>query len=175
MPLLGQILGFVSVIVAVILSVIGAVYKLTRSIERAQHNIDSRLERIELRIAAVESQNHAFLEVFPKVITGLVQGHVLSADAGISLVREALGRAPIADLLKDIKPTINPLSQADLDQLRSYVQRLQTGSVLTPPEARDFYRISEIITQEYPANQNSWLLFMIGGLLLGLMISDLKK
>ena len=82
---------------------------------------------------------------------------------------------PIEQHLRDIKPTVNPLSQGDVDQLRSYVERLKYGNTLSPLEARDFYRISDIVTREYPSNEGSWLLFLIGGIVLGAMISDIKK
>jgi hypothetical protein len=71
-----------------------------------------------------------------------------------------------------LKPTINPLSQADLDGLKSYVFRLKQGQVLTREEAQDFYRLSDIITREYPNTPGSWLLFLIGGILIGAPISN---
>lgn len=64
----GQIAGFLSVLLAIA----GAVYRLGRAIERAQHQIDARLERLELRIATLEGQNRAFLQAFPKAITALI-------------------------------------------------------------------------------------------------------
>ena len=171
MPPWGQVLGFVSVIIAIV----GAVFRITRAVERAQHQLDSRLERIELGVAVVESQNRAYLQVFPKVISGLVQAHVITVETGIEFVSQSLGGAPIADLLREIKPTGNPLSQGDLDRLRAYLERLQNGQPLTLPEAQDYYRITNIITQEYPANDKSWLLFLIGGFILGAMFSDIRK
>ena len=87
-----------------------------------------------------------------------------------------LGQVSLAEIFKDIKPTITPLSQADVDTLRNYVMRLQAEQPLNPLEARDFYRISNIITHEYPTNQKSWLLWVIGGFLLGAILStDNKK
>jgi len=167
MPPWGQVLGFVSVIIAIV----GAVFKITRAVER----LDNRLERIELRLAVVESQIRAFLQVFPKVISALVQAHVITVETGMEFVSQALGSAPITDLLREIKPTGNPLSQGDLDRLRTYLERLQKGQLLTLPEAQDYYQITTVITQEYPANDKSWLLFLIGGFILGAMFSDIRK
>lgn len=90
----------------------------------------------------------------------------------MSFVTEALGTTPLAEIFKDIKPTVNPLSQADVETLRAYVARLQAGGALNVLEARDFYRVTDIITHEYPANEYSWLLFLVGGFLLGALLSD---
>lgn len=68
-----QIVGFVSVILTIIVTIVGAVYKLTRAIDHAQRQLDGRLERLEMRIGVVEGQNRVFLQVFPKVITSLVR------------------------------------------------------------------------------------------------------
>jgi hypothetical protein len=163
MPVWGQLAGFLSVIIAII----AAVYKITRSIDR----IDHRIQRLELRIASLEGQHRAFLKTWPKIISALVEGRVLSSNTGIVLVEEALSTPPMADLFKDINPTFNPLSQADIDTIRGYVERLKAGQPLTATEAQDFYRIADIITHEYPANENSWLLFLIAGFVLGLMLS----
>jgi chaperonin cofactor prefoldin len=67
---------------AVIVTIVGAVVKLTRSIDQAQRQIDSRLERLEIRIASVEGQNRAFLQVFPKVMTSLIRQSVLPLETG---------------------------------------------------------------------------------------------
>jgi hypothetical protein len=171
MPLLGQIAGFFSVIMAIIV----AVYKLTRTIERAQNQINSRLERLEMRIAVVENQNHAFLQVFPKVIMNLVREHVLTSETGFTFVMDILGPVSLVELFKDIKPTINPLSQSDLDTMRGYVERLRAGQWLSAFEAQDYYRISNIIATEYPANQNSWILFVLGGFILGAIVASSGK
>jgi hypothetical protein len=69
------------------------------------------------------------------------------------------------------EPSGNPLSQTDIDHLRGYVSRLKQGSGLTADEARDFYRISDIVTREYPAHEGSWLLFVVAGMVLGLALA----
>ena len=81
----------------------------------------------------------------------------------------------IADIISKIEPTVNPLSQQDLNRLQSYVERLRQGGVLVPDEAREFYRLSDIITHEYPTNEGAWLLFLIGGILLGMAIADSRS
>ena len=159
--------GFVSIIVAVV----GCAVWITRRLERLEH----RLENIELRIATVEGQNRALLKALPQVIASLITKHIMTIEQGTHLISEALEAVPIEQLLRDIKPTVNPLSQGDVDQLRSYVQRLKYGNPLSPLETRDFYRISDIVTREYPSNEGSWLLFLVGGILLGAMISDVNK
>lgn len=168
---MAQYIGFVSVI----LTIIAAVFKLTRAIDHAERRIDSRLERLEMRVAVLENQNRVFLQVFPKSITSLVREHVLTVETGMSFVTETLGTTPLSELFKDIKPTDNPLSQADLDTVRGYVERLRAGQPLNVLEARDFNRITDIITREYPANQNSWLLYVVGGLLLGALLAEANK
>jgi hypothetical protein len=54
------------------------------------------------------------------------------------------------------------------------VERLKRGEMLSPDEARDFYRLTDIVTREYPGNEGTGLLFLIGGILLGAMLSDAK-
>jgi len=90
------------------------------------------------------------------------------------MISTALDSPPIAEFLRTLRPTENPLSQADVDRLRNYVDRLKFGQMLTPDEARDFYRLTDTVTREYPGNEGTWLLFLIGGILLGAMLSTSK-
>ena len=171
----GQIIGFVATILTILVSVMTAVYRITNTINRTAHGPDSRLERLEMRIAAVEGQNRAFLQVFPKVIITLVGQGTLSTETGFAFVTEVLSPIPLAELFKDIRPTVNPLSQYDLDTLRAYTERLKVGGLLDSVEAQNFYRITDIITHEYPTNQNGWLLFLLGGVVLGAILADTNK
>jgi hypothetical protein len=142
---------------------------------RTLWRLETQLQHIDLRLRTVEFQNRAFLKAFPPIISSLITSHAMTTDQGTALIATALDTAPIPDFLRDIKPTVNPLSQTDVDRLRSYVARLRLGQALTVPEAQDFYRISDIITKEYPNNEGSWLLFLIGGILLGAMIAAANK
>ena len=142
---------------------------------RTLWRLETRLANIEVRLCTVEFQNRALLKAFPPVISSLISSKAMTTEQGTQLIATALDLAPIPDFLRDIKPTVNPLSQSDLDQFRSYVARLKIGHPLNPVEARDFYRISDIITREYPNNEASWLLFLIGGIVLGAIIADAKK
>jgi hypothetical protein len=100
-------------------------------------------------------------------------GHLMSPEQGAKLIATALDTAPIDEFPPQIKPTMNPLSQADLDRLRSYAGRLTAGQPLNAPETRDFYQLTDTITREYPGNERSWLLFLVGGILTrALMASD---
>ena len=99
----------------------------------------------------------------------------MTAEQGTQLIATALEVAPIAEILTKIQPTLNPLSQADVDRLRNYVERLKQGAQLTVQETHDFYRLSDIITREYPSNEGSWLLFLVAGILLGALITGSKK
>jgi hypothetical protein len=123
----------------------------------------------------VEAQNKALLKTFPRVIAGLMNYKIMTVQEGTSLIADSLESAPMADLLRDIKPTVNPLSQLDVDRLRQYVEWVKQNRQLTPDQARDFYRIADIVTHEYPSNEAAWLLFLIGGILLGLILADAKK
>jgi hypothetical protein len=58
MPLWGQIAGFLSVIA----TVVGAAIKIVHAI----HRVESRLQTIELRMAALEFQNRFLLKAFPQ-------------------------------------------------------------------------------------------------------------
>lgn len=100
---------------------------------------------------------------------------MMSAEQGTKLIATALDTAPIDEFLRQIKPTVNPLSQADLDRLRNYVSRLRTSQSLNVPETRDFYRLTDIITREYPGNESSWLLFLVGGILIGALMASEGK
>jgi hypothetical protein len=48
-----------------------------------------------------------------------MRASIMTADQGTNLISTALGTHSISDLLGKLKPTINPLSQADLDRLNS--------------------------------------------------------
>jgi hypothetical protein len=96
---------------------------------------------------------------------------IMPSDRGIQLIADALEAPPIAEILRTIRPISNPFSQEDLDRLNTYVERLKHGAWLSPQEAQEFYRLSDVITHEYPAKEGSWLLFLIGGILLGMMIN----
>ena len=99
----------------------------------------------------------------------------MTPQQGTELISTALEVAPISEILSQIKPTLNPLSQADVDRLRDYVERLKQGMPLTVPETHDFYRLSDIITREYPTSEGSWLLFLVAGILLGALAAGSKK
>jgi hypothetical protein len=141
---------------------------------RTLWRLETRLTHIEVRLCTVEFQNRAILKAFPPIVSSLITSQAMTTEQGTQLIATALDIAPIPDFLRDIKPTVNPLSQGDLDQFRGYVARLRIGQPLNPEEARDFYRISDIITREYPNHEASWLLFLIGGILLGAMLADKK-
>jgi len=159
------------VVFPTIAAIVVATWRITRSLGR----LDARLANIEVRIATLESQNRALLKAFPQVISSLIAGHLMTAEQGTQLIATALEVAPIAEILTKIQPTLNPLSQADVDRLRNYVERLKQGAQLTVQETHDFYRLSDIITREYPSNEGSWLLFLVAGILLGALITGSKK
>jgi hypothetical protein len=104
----------------------------------------------------------------------LITGHIVTTEQGTQMISTALDSPPIAEFLRTLRPTENPLSQADVDKLRNYVERLKRSDILHRDEARDFYRLTDIVTREYPGNEGTWLLFLIGGILLGAMLSDAK-
>lgn len=78
------------------------------------------------------------------------------------------------ELMRQIRPSPNPLPAEDIERLRIYIDRLRRGEWLTPPEARDFYRISDVVTREYPNLEGSWVLFVAAGIVLGLMLAESK-
>lgn len=142
---------------------------------RGFNRLDRRLERIELRVATVEHQNRALLKAFPPVISTLMLSQLMTPEQGTRLIGTALEAPPIEDLLRRIQPTTNPLSQDELNRLRLYVERLKHRELLTWEEAQDFYRLSDVVSHEYPGNEGSWLLFLIGGIVLGLVIAGPRK
>lgn len=160
-----------SAFVTLFLAVIGCTIWITRKLERLEH----RLENIELRVATIEFQNRALLRAFPQVVSSLISGKIVTIEQGTMMISTALASPPIAEFLREIKPTVNPLSQDDVDRLRNYVGRMQAGETLNPLEGMDFYRITNIVAAEYPNNESSWLLFLIGGIVLGLLLADAKK
>ncbi len=99
-------------------------------------------------------------------------GKLMTVDRGNELIATALEPTPIAEILSKIRATTNPLSQDDIDRLRNYVGRLQQSQLLTTPEAQDFYRLSDIVTREYPTYEGSWLLFLVGGILVGMIAAQ---
>lgn len=171
MPLWLQISAFVLAIVGPVATIIGAAVRITHKLSR----LETRLENIELRIATVEFQNRALLKAFPQIVASLMTGNVVSTALGTQMISTALDSPPIAEFLRQIKPTTNPLSQIDVDRYRTYVERLRVAQHLSPDEVRDFYRISDIVTKEYPSNESSWLIFLIGGVLLGAILAGGKK
>jgi hypothetical protein len=89
----------------------------------------------------------------------------------MQLIASALEPAAIADIISKIKPAVNPLSQADIDRLNNYIARLKMGQRLSVQESQDFYRVTDIITHEYPNNEGSWLLALVSGILLGALLA----
>lgn len=175
MPLWLQIAAFVTAIVAPVATIVGVAIRITRILSQLEIRLERRLENIELRIATVEFQNRALLKAFPQVVASLITGHVVSTEQGTQMISTALDSPPIAEFLRQIKPTVNPLSETDVDRYRSYVERLKVRQFLTPNEVRDFYRISDVVTREYPGNESSWLIFLVGGILLGAILADSKE
>ena len=152
--------------VAPILAIIGA----TAVVMRALGSLDKRLQNIDLRIATIEFQIKALLTAFPQLISSLITSKVVTIEQGTAMISRALDAPPIAEFLRQIKPTVNPLSQADITRLQNYVQRMKAGQALLGEEAKDFYRISDIVTREYPNTIGSWLLLLIAGILIGAML-----
>ena len=92
MPLPLQIAAFVFGFISIIVTIIVGLHKLTRTIENAQSQINSRMERLEMRIAVVENQNRVFLQVFPKIIASLMSRNALTQDVGSISLRKCSGR-----------------------------------------------------------------------------------
>ncbi len=157
--------------VAPIVTILGVAVWVVRKLDR----LDSRLTQIQIPIAAVEYQNRALLKAFPQVIASLMAAKLMTPEQGSQLIATSLDAAPINDLLSKIQPTANPLPLEDLNRLRNYVQRLKQGNWLSPDEGRDFYRLEDTVSREYPSNEGSWLLFLVGGLVLGIILADSKK
>ncbi len=155
---------------APIVAIVGAALWLERRLGR----LDRRLEHIELRIGTVESQNRALLKAFPQLISSLMAAKQLTPEQGTQLIATAPEAPPISEILSKIQPTPNPLPLEDVFRLRNYVQRLKQGDWLTPAEAQDFYRLTDTVSREYPGNEGSWLLFLVGGLVLGLLAGSKK-
>jgi hypothetical protein len=136
------------------------------------YRLDRRLDRIEAMSRTIEYQNRAILRTFTPVISALISGKRMTVQEGTALIANALEAPSISDVLDKIKPTVNPLSRADLDRLNAYVARLKMGQSLSPVEAQDFYRLTDIVTHEYPAQEGSWLLWVIAGVLLGAILKE---
>src|SRR5262245_44906315 len=157
----------IALVITVISTIVGVALVLSRRFDRLERN----QERLELRVATIEHQNRALLKAFTQVTSTLIGAQIPPSDRGIQLIADALDAAPIAEILRTIKPTSNPLSQEELNRLNTYIERLKHGAWLSTEEAHEFYRLSDVITREYPAKEGSWQLFLIGGILLGMMIS----
>lgn len=157
--------------IGLIVTIVGAAVWIVRTLGR----LESRIERIELRIGTVEYQNRALLKAFPQLISSLMAGGQVTPQQGSNLIATALDTPSITELLSQIKPTPNPLPLEDLNRLRNYVQRLKQGEWFTRQEAQDFHRLADTVSREYPSNEGSWLLFLVGGLVLGFILADSKK
>lgn len=157
--------------VTIIATVVGAAVWILRVLNK----LDRRLERIELRVGTVEHQNRALLKAFPQVISSLLAEKPMTPEQGIRLMATALEPAPLDELLSKMQSAANPVSQGDLNRLRNYIQRLRQGDWLTADEAHDFYRLADLTTREYPSNEGSWLLFLVGGIVLGVILSGSKN
>jgi hypothetical protein len=158
-------------LVAPIVTILGVAVWIVCKLDRT----DSRLHQIQLAVAAVEHQNRALLKAFPQVISSLMAAKLMKPEQGSQLIATALDAASVTELLGKIQPSANPLPLEDLNRLRNYVGRLRQGDWLTPQEAQDFYRLTDTVSREYPSNEGSWLLFLVGGMVLGLILAGQEK
>jgi hypothetical protein len=102
--------------------------------------IDERLARVEMRVDAVIGAlqiviAHASGQWLPEQ-RGEVQKHIANFGA-------------VAAGLGTVKPTGNPVTQQELDQLKAYVQRAQQGGPFTASEARDFSALADRVARDY--------------------------
>ena len=168
----------VAAVASIIGVVVGAALWIQRSLGRVEKkldDVDGRLEGIGLRLSTVEFQSRSVLKALPPIISSLITANVMRPDQGTAAIATAMEAAPISDFLRGVKQTTNPLTQADLDQFRRYAERLKRREPLSREEAQDFYRIADVITHEYPHQEASWLLLVIGGFLLGMALADTTK
>ncbi len=161
-------------LVALIVTILGAALGVAVWVLRVISRVQGHLERIELRIGTVEHQNRALLKAFPQVISSLMTGDLMTRQQGSQIIAIALEPAPIDDLLRQIQPTPTRFLWRTRTACGT-VRRLKQGDWLTPEEARDFYRLTDTVSREYPSNEGSWLLSAVGGLVLGLILADPKK
>ncbi len=79
----------------------------------------------------------------------------------------------INQLLSRVKPG-NPISQAELERLKTYVARTQQGELLTSEEARDFYNISKKLESEdaYKTDVGAILLVGLAAFILGFVMGS---
>ncbi len=144
-------------------------------IDRHFDTVDRRLERIEIRLGIVEHQSRSLLTAFRPVLSSLVSGQPIPQDEGFRLLAEALKPAPIDALIREIQHASNPLSPDEVNRLRDYIDRLRRGRRLSPDEAREFYTLSDILTREYPTHEASWLLYVLAGILIGLILAEPRR
>ena len=156
---------------AVVLSVVSVVVACTLWVQRTLGRLERRLNQLDLRLSAVEHQNRAFLKVFPQMISSLVSGRVVSSEQGFQMMASAVEAMPLPEFVRGLQPTVNPLTASDVERMQDYAARLRRAEPLTPAEAHDFARIADVITQEYPTHEGSWMLFMIAAVLVGLVAS----
>lgn len=134
-----------------------------------------RFDGVGLRLAALEHQNRSLLKAFPQLISGLMTAQVLPPARGTDILTTALEAGAIDDFLAKLRPGSNPITREDITRLRSYVARLKGGELLTPEEARDFYRLSDSLTREHPTREESWTLFVLAGIVVGLVLGSPRK
>lgn len=103
------------------------------------------------------------------IITDLARSKTLKPE---DLVRIASERKDVvADLLHQEETDKNPLSPHELGQLRNYYVRIQSGEMLSLPDARDFNSLVEKLKSSRSDHAGTWVLAGLAGLALG--VADL--
>ncbi len=79
----------------------------------------------------------------------------------------------INQLLKRVKPG-NPISQAELERLKTYVARTQRGELLSKEEAQEFYNLSKKLESEdaYKTDVGAILLVGLAAFILGFVVGS---
>ncbi len=119
--------------IGLIVTIVGAAVWIVRTLGR----LESRIERIELRIGTVEYQNRALLKAFPQLISSLMAGGQVTPQQGSNLIATALDtpfhhRAPESD-----KAYTEPPSAGGPEPPAELRPEAQTGRVVhTPRGAR---------------------------------------
>lgn len=158
----------IGTIVTVVVATVGATLWITRRLDR----VERRLDGLELRVGALEQQSRSLLDAFRELLLTLMTAQGLPIDQGLRIMGIGLKAPDIEGLVRALRASRNPLTEDDIGRLRAYVARAGAGERLTVAEAEDFYRLAEIVTHEYPAQPGTWTLWLIAGVILGLVIAD---
>ena len=144
--LLGLIIGFVAVMVAIA----AATFRFgrwTHSIDSRFEKLDSRLEQLGNKVDNLVGHIRAWTEAFSMILAD-VMGQ-WSSDKRERFLRTTVNFDLASAGLNSIKLEENPFTASEIQRLRQYTEKAQMGEPFLVEEAQDYKQLSERAAREY--------------------------